>query len=193
MLQRDKMSEAEVSLRLAFYLVRHDLVDSDVAVAIDGAQVQTAGAIHFPIEDFLQSSGCAALTPGASWQGTYRMDAVRCVRIHSSSGQGDVVARLRTGHNLRVESKKGPLARSKSSQEYPLLREAIGQLITIAHVEPHDVLAVAVPKSPKFDELVRRWRHAPLIRQFGIRLLTVSRDGDVDGLTQLSESSPQQG
>ena len=36
-----KMPEAEVSLRLAFYLIERGLVTSDVHVAIDGAQVKT--------------------------------------------------------------------------------------------------------------------------------------------------------
>ena len=98
-------------------------------------------------------------------------------------GQGDVVARLSTGRTLRVECKKGPLSRSKSSQEYPLLREAIGQLMTVERVEPTDILAVAVPDSPKFNELASRWRNAPLIRRLGLQILTVSRDkGAVSGL-----------
>jgi hypothetical protein len=182
MLSDEKMSEAEVSLRLAFYLVERRLVASDVAVAIDGAQVQTAGTVHFPMADFLNGYGCTRTEGLESWQGHYSLGVEHCVRIHSAPGQGDVVARLKTGHTLRVESKKGPLTRSKSSQEYPLLREALGQLLTIERVEPDDILAVAVPKSPKFDELVGRWRKAPLIHRFGIRLLTVGRDGSVDGL-----------
>jgi hypothetical protein len=112
------MSEAEVSLRLAFYLVRNDLVTSDVAVAIDGAQVRTQDLVHFPIAEFLKESGCERGEQVEAWQGTYSFAAGRArIRIHSSPGQGDVVARLRSGHTLRAESKKGPLARSKSSQE----------------------------------------------------------------------------
>ena len=47
------MSEAEVSLRLAFYLLDYDLAASDVEVAIDGAQVKTGETIQFRIGDFI--------------------------------------------------------------------------------------------------------------------------------------------
>ena len=72
--------------------------------------------------------------------------------------------------------------RSVSSQEYSLLREALGQLLTIKEVNETDILAVAVPSSPKFEELAARWRSAPLIERFRVRILTVSRNNDVTGL-----------
>jgi hypothetical protein len=185
-LAEEKMSEAEVSLRLAFYLIGHDLVTDQVSVAIDGAQVRTQELIHFPISEFLRTSGCEQCGRGGPWQGWYTWGGrEQRIRIHSSPGEGDVVAKLRSGHTLRVESKKGPLLRSKSSQEYPLTREALGQLLTIDSIGEHDILAVAVPKSPKFQELAAKWRGAPLIRRFGIRLLTVGRDNDVEGLDSL--------
>jgi hypothetical protein len=182
-LAADKMSEAEVSLRLAFYLIRHDLVSSEVSVAIDGAQVRTQDLVHFPIAEFLKESGCDRAEVVEAWQGTYALGGGKGrIRIHSSPGQGDVVARLRSGHTLRAESKKGPLTRSKSSQEYPLMREALGQLLTIGSVSDDDILAIVVPKSPKFYDLAARWRRAPLIQRFGIRLLTVDRNNRVEGL-----------
>ena len=177
------MAEAEVSLRLAFFLLDEDLVSSEVAVAIDGAQIRTQDLVHFPILDFLKTFGCENSQSDGSWQGSYvwRTGSGR-IRIHSSPGQGDVVARLRSGHTLRVECKKGPLMRSESSQEYPLMREALGQLLTISSVATDDILAIAVPKSPKFQELAARWRRAPLIERFGIRILTVDRNNRVEGL-----------
>jgi len=95
------------------------------------------------------------------------------------------VAKLRSGRTLRVECKKGSLERTKSSAEYPLLREAIGQLLTIEQVNDDDMLAVAVPESPKFQELATRWREAPLIKKLGIKILTVGQDGSVDGLGEV--------
>ncbi len=182
MLSDEKMAEAEVSVRLALYLIRQRLVTADVAVAIDGAQVQTSGAVHFAMAAFLQASGCSALGAHA-WQGHHVVtDGDYRIRIHSSSGSGDVVAPLITGEVLRVESKKGPLKRSKSSAEYPLMREAIGQLMTVDQAAANDLLAIAVPHSAKFAELAERWRDAPLIRRLGLQLLTVHRDGDVSGL-----------
>ena len=181
-----KMPEAEVSLRLAFYLIEHNLVASDVQVAIDGAQVKTSNTIHFAIAEFLRSLKWAKTSSDDVWQGSYEHSQYRPkVIIHSNPGCGDVAAELIDGRTLRVECKKGPLVRSKSSQEYPLLREALGQLLTMDSVGEHDLLAVAVPNSPKFEELARRWRQAPLVSRFSIRILTVGRDNHVSGLPEV--------
>lgn len=177
-----RMPEAEVSLRLAFWLISNDLVAGRVEVAIDGAQVQTAGVVHFDLPAFLAQCGWVKVGNEWAWQCDYsHPQRVIGLRVHSSPGKGDVVAPLRRGGTLRVECKKGPLQRSKSSQEYPLLREALGQLLTVEEVQPADALAVAVPHSAKFVELAVRWRRAPLIRRFGIRILTVDQTGAVAG------------
>lgn len=116
------------------------------------------------------------------WQGKYTHRQWQPqIQVHSYPGQGDVVATLCSSYTLRVESKKGPLLKSKSSLEYPLIREALGQLLTVEEVGDKDILAVAVPYSDKFAALARRWREAPLIQRFGIRILTVDRQNKVDG------------
>jgi hypothetical protein len=179
-----KMPEAEVSLRLAFFLIQQGLAESDVQVAIDGAQVRTTETIHFAIAEFLKECEWAKPLADDAWQGWYshQQHPLNRIVIHSNPGRGDVVAKLKTGRTLRTECKKGTLVRSKSSQEYRLLREAMGQLLTIESVGEKDLLAVAVPHSPKFEELARRWRMAPLVERFGICLLTVGRDNTVVGL-----------
>src|SRR5262249_51986463 len=126
--------------------------------------------------------GWAKQTAGTAWQCDWINSSKSSkIRIHSNPGRGDVVARLTSGHTFRAECKKGPLVRSQSSPEYPLLREALGQLLTIGEVSDTDLLAVAVPHSPKFQELAQRWRQAPLIARFGIRILTVDQEGAVLG------------
>ena len=104
-----------------------------------------------------------------------------CLVLHSRPGLGDVVALLNSGQMLRVECKKGPLGTARSSPEYPLLREALGQLVTVAEVRDDDILAAAVPQSQKSLALAASWRSAPLIKRLGIRILTVDRHGCVDG------------
>ncbi len=129
---QEKMPEAEVSLRLALFLLRNKLVSTDVSVALDGAQIKTGNTIHFHIYEFLQRNNCEKVGSSQGWQGLYKIASTdHALIIHSNPGKGDVVSTLITGHGLRVECKKGPLTRSKSSQEYPLLREALGQLLTI--------------------------------------------------------------
>ncbi|MCE2753977.1 MAG: hypothetical protein LW720_19125 [Pirellula sp.] len=178
-----KMPEAEVSLRLAIHLIENNLTISDVDVAIDGAQVKTTNTIHFAISEFLATIGWKKAKDDAVWQGEYRHEKHdRKIRIHSRSGCGDVVATLSNGKILRVESKKGSLSTSKSSKEYPLLREAMGQILTYTEVSDNDILAVVVPSSPKFNELASRWRAAPMIEKIGLLILTVDRNNQVTGI-----------
>lgn len=182
MLPMDKMPEAEVSLRIAFFLIEQRRTASVVRVAIDGAQIKTEQVIHFPIIEFLNSNGWKKNSGENTWQGIYvHQQWQPHIQIHSFPGQGDIVATLHSGQILRVESKKGPLIKSKSSQEYPLIREALGQLLTIEKVGDKDILAVAIPYSDRFAALAKRWREAPLIQKFGIRILTVDRKNKVDG------------
>ena len=182
-LPKDKMPEAEVSLRLAFFLIAKGLVSSAVRVSIDGAQVQTNDTVHFPIIEFLLSYGWSAPYSQTSFQGRYRHSQFALqIELNAKPGKGDVVASLVTGQRLWVECKKGPLIQIKSSQEYSLLREAVGQLLTIEEVGESDVLAVAVPSSPKFEELAERWRAAPLVKRLHLSILTVNRNNEVNGL-----------
>lgn len=182
-LPEDRMPEAEVSLRLAFWLLDEGLVTGSVEVAIDGAQVRTKKNVHFEIEEFLRVSGWVAMARSESWRGEYiRSDRAR-IRVHSMSGTGDVSARLDSGQLLWAESKKGPLSASRSSAEYPLIREALGQILTIESAHEDDVLVVAVPSSEKFESLASGWRERPLIKKAGIQIATVDRKLGVRGLT----------
>ena len=182
-LPNDRMPEAEVTLRLAIYLIENNLAKGNVGASIDGAQVKTGDTVHFPILSFLNDKGWVGNENAPVWRTTFtHSDFDAAIIIHSTPGEGDVVAELVDGQRLRVESKKGTLARSKSSSEYPLIREAIGQLMTVDQTEQRDLFAVAVPDSEKFCELAARWRKGPLMVKAGLKILTVSRDGTVTGL-----------
>lgn len=177
----NSMSEAEVSLRLAIYLAHRDLSDGPIQVAIDGAQVKVKGREIFALRTFLEGQGWKSVSPN-DWKGIYSKSGCRSIEIHSRPGIGDVVGKFANGKVLRAEAKKGPLSRSASSKEYPLMREAIGQLMTISEIdESTDILAIAVPNSDKFRELADRWRVAPLMKRLAIHILLVDRDGSVVG------------
>lgn len=177
-----RMSEAEVSLRLAVHLASSGRATTSISVAIDGAQVKVGQTEHFNIAAFMRQLGWLAESTTARWQGVYvNPKATVKIYVHSNSGLGDVTTTLGTGHMFIAEAKKGPLTRSKSSAEYPLLREALGQLLTIEEVPDNALLAVAVPAGERFRELAERWRNAPLIRRIGIRILTVAPSGAIEG------------
>lgn len=179
----ERMSEAEVSLRLTHHLVAAGLAQSRVIVALDGAQVRLEKNEHFAVTAFLSTLGWIQVEGSTHWRCTYRQTQGKGeIEIHSRSGCGDVTCTLASGVQLIVEVKKGTLSNSKSSSEYPLLREALGQLLTLEAIPTGALLAVAVPHSPKFVSLAERWRVAPLIAQAGIRILTVARSGEVCGM-----------
>jgi hypothetical protein len=182
-LPKDRMPEAEVSLRMALGLIASGAIVETIDVAIDGAQIRTLETTHFPIAEFLASLGWSQVDGGNGWRGMYlHPDFTLGFRVHSKSGKGDVVARLRDGRTLRVESKKGTLERSRSSAEYPLIREGLGQLLTVDEAGASDVLAIAVPSSEKFEALTAVWRSRPLIVRAGIHLVTVDRQNTIRGL-----------
>jgi hypothetical protein len=174
------MQEAEVSLRVAMYYISNGLTDKNVPVSIDGAHIKTGNTVHFDIWSFQCQNSFAKIDGEPDkWQGTYRWNDYRPhIIISSVPGKGDVVICLNDGRKLYVESKKGKV--NKSGQEYPLMREAIGQLMTSGIMTEEIVPAVAVPYSHKSYELAARWSTYPQIQQVGIRFLLVKPDGEIE-------------
>ena len=179
---KDRMAEAEVSLRLAFYLLALPNSDGVAKVAIDGAQVKVGKRQVFPIVEFLRDTGWeqAEQMGGKDWQGRY-VKGGQTLSIHSTPGVGDVVVGVGK-KQIRAECKGGPLIKKPGSREYRKLREALGQVITVDHVDADDVLMVAIPRTAAFCKLADKWRSAPLVAGAGIQIVLVGRDGTVEGL-----------
>ena len=121
------MQEAEVvSLRIAIYHIVNRLTSQDVIVSLDGAHIKTKDTIHFDIWKFCESNNIIKTDGNTEdYKGTYQLRGYDTkIIITSKPGIGDVNVILKDGTNLYVESKKGKA--NKSSQEYPLMREAIG-------------------------------------------------------------------
>ena len=182
-LPQDRMPEAEVSLLLAFYLLNQPHSRGVAEVAIDGAQVRVGENEIFPITSFLSDFGWTQVDQQGQndWQGLYEKDETR-LRIHATPGVGDVVTTVGTTR-VRAESKGGPLVRRPGGRELPILRGALGQLLTVEQVEDGDVMVAAVPYSPKFKSLADDWRYRPLVADSQIEIVLVNRDdGNVEGL-----------
>ena len=175
----DRMPEAEVSLLLAFYLLAMPGSQGLAEVAIDGAQIQVSGKEVFPIEEFLLEKGWTQVEQVGknAWQGWYKKDGQR-LRIHSKPGVGDVDVKV-GDRRVRAECKGGPLFTKRGSREYPILRGALGQMITVDQVDETDTLVVAVPHTPKFCTLAEKCQRAPLMARAGIHIVLVGRDGSV--------------
>jgi hypothetical protein len=186
-----RMCEAEVSLRLAFCLVREKLVSENanmVRVAIDAPQFKSGQLVVFDVPRFLYENHWQKTDSAPDWQGTYRPDgAATRLAIGHGFGYGDLVCRLKDGRHLCVQAERGPLTTRINSEERRLTLEVLGRLLILPRVltkKDGRLLAVAVPWSPKFKEFAYRWREAPLIKSLGIHILTVGRDGDVEGLSR---------
>lgn len=173
------MQEAEIILRVALYHIMNDLTKETVTASIDGAHIKTREQIHFDIWAFLQQNGCIKTDNDYQrWQGEYEVTGYQPhIIITSQSGIGDVNLRLADGSNLYVECKKGKPG--KSGQEYPLMREAIGQLMTGCELTDNMIPVVAVPYSEKSFELAGRWQQYSQIKQVGIRFYLVKDDGTI--------------
>jgi len=173
------MTEVEVSLYIAVYFIKNGLTEKDVHVSIDGAHVKTGTTVHFDIYDFYQKIGFKKLgEKNDRWQGEYELDGYDAhVIVSSTAGIGDVNIETRDGYTIIVESKKGK--KSTNGQEYPLMREAIGQLMTGSAFGDTIRPVVAVPYTEKSNELARRWIQLPQIRNAGIHFFLVKEDGNL--------------
>lgn len=70
-----RMSEPEVSQRLAIHLIATGKTQSEVTASIDGAHVKTNLKVHFEVVPFLAPLGWHAENIASRWQGVYRSAA----------------------------------------------------------------------------------------------------------------------
>jgi hypothetical protein len=182
-LPADRMSEAEVALRLADHLLSLPGSGSMASVAINGASVRVGDSITFDIGRFLARTGWdrtkARPVGRTAWTGAYSRGE-KTIRVHSRPGEGDVIAHV-NGRRIVAKCKKGPLIRKAGSPEYPLLIMALGQTL-LFDVAGDDIVVAAVPNTAIFRTIADQWRSRPLIRKLGIQIAFVSRDGAVAGL-----------
>ena len=139
------MQEAEVSLTVALYYIKNQLTDKDVKISLDGAHIKIRDTIHFDIYRFLNEHLCHKVGGSVdSWQGVYEVEGYKPKLIISSTpGIGDVNMVSLDGKQIYVESKKGK-DKKRSNSEYPLMREAIGQLMTGCQLDEQLIPVVAV-------------------------------------------------
>ena len=173
------MKEAEVSIRVALYYICNNITKETVVVSIDGAHVKTNDTVHFDIRSFLQENGCRKIDGNDTrWQGGYEVSGYETrLEICSIPGIGDVNIVLPGGFKLRIESKKG--TGKKSGQEYVLMHEAIGQLMTTQYESDGIIPVVAVPYSPKSYELAKRWSECKKIKDVNIHFILVNENGEI--------------
>ena len=178
-----KMPEAEVTLRVAFWLLDSGGPHGHADVAIDGAHVRiaahtAAGApvkerLVFGIKDYLLKNECRPKRLKDDWRGEYvRND---CTLTIGSVHGFDVHFRS-ADKSIKVECKGGllqPTGKSASA----ILTTAIGQVITSDSIFPSDELWGAVPDSPAFEKTGVRIAKGEVFSKTGIRIALVSGRG----------------
>ena len=174
------MKEAEVSLKIALYYIKNGYTEKDVQVSLDGAHIKTGNKIVFDITYFMNKNACKKKEDDGKWQGTYEVEGYKPrIIVSSTPGVGDVNIHMIDGKQLFVESKKGQ-EKNRSNSEYPLMREAIGQLMTGCPMTDNMVPVVAVPYTEKSYELARRWSELKQIQAVGIKFILVHENGEID-------------
>ena len=114
------------------------------------------------------------------WVTVYEVESYKSKLIISSkSGIGDVNMVSLDGKQIYVESKKGK-DKNRSNSEYPLMREAIGQLMTRCQWDEQLIPVVAVPYSEKSCELAHRWSQFKQIQMVEIKFMLLYDGGNVE-------------
>ena len=189
-LSAKRMTRAECSLRLGILLVKRGLVGSDVPVALIGAEITKQHRPRFPVEDFIAAHRGAKAAPDSfDWRDTYTIEGARhALVLHGEKRTPRMFATLPSGGRLIVETVGGPVGKTRSSLEHKLLRGAIGRAVTLEHVLPSDVVAVAMPRSARTRQLATQFRSAPVIIRTGLQIFLVDRQGAVEGMQALDGS-----
>jgi len=175
------MPEAEVTLRLAFWLL--DQADADdAAIAIDGAHVyiraheqsgrRVEEQVVFDIKPFLAAADCEPESLADAWRGTYRRRG-KTLTIRSVSGF-DVTVKI--GRNTVVaECKGGPLKPTKGKSVAAVFASAIGQVVTCSTDAQPNRLLIAVPDSPAFERGGKQILRSAVFQKIGIEIALVGR------------------
>jgi hypothetical protein len=176
------MAEAEVALRLAFWLLDHTDQKSHAEIAIDGAHVrirahqqgrqQIEERIVFGIRGFLQENHCEPKELKDEWRGSYFRKG-NSLNIRSVQGF-DVQVNSGT-KQVRAECKGGPLRTIKGRSPTAILANAIGQVLVSASNAGSEELLVAVPDSPAFEKAGSRISRSHAFSKTGIKIALVSK------------------
>lgn len=174
------MKEAEVSLRLALFYIKNNLAADTVKVSIDGAHIKVKNQVIFNLFEFLSDNGCQNIDKESKrWQGLYEVKGYDCrLEIHSRPGEGDVVVPLHNGETVVVEC-KGGVGNRRGNQEYRLIREAIGQLLTNGIDSKCVIPYVAVPFSDKNFTLIDKWSEYELLKKTEIGFFLVKPNDEI--------------
>ena len=182
--EAESMPEAEVTLRLAFWLLDRAGRKSHADIAIDGAAVRIAAYEQagrrikertvFDIRSFLAANEYHPENLKHEWRGSYSRKGqsltIKAVRGFDVQVRGD-------GKDMKAECKGGPLQPVKGRRPAAILARAIWQVIVSDSNAQSAELWVAVPDSPTFENAGKRIIKSRAFANTGIRIALVGKTG----------------
>jgi hypothetical protein len=177
------MPEAEVTLRLAFWLLGRAGLKSHADIAIDGAHVRIAAHEQAgrrieertvcDIQSFLTANNCRPQDLKHEWRGTYSFEghSLRIGAVHGFDVQVSC-----DGKDIKAEC-KGGLLQPRGRSAAAVFVSAIGQVIVSSSSGQSEELWVAVPDSPAFENVGRRILKGRAFANTGTKIALVSQAG----------------
>lgn len=202
------MPEAEVSIRTAVHLMGHPELNGLVNVHVLKRTIirdrtiedATKNLVTFPTDKLLEKLNLKRIEfqhilhkNDPKWFGEYSLGEKHLKIQSKQRGIADVIGLIKD-RRILIQCKGGYCAflsgrasskTSSYSKDYTALWSVLGQIVGTERVADNDIMAVALPLSSAYIELVEKFQDRPFIKQLGIKFLLVSKDGNIEGFDQL--------
>jgi hypothetical protein len=184
-LAQNKMTQTEVGLRVAAWLLNSGTAAAHVVYTLAGYELTRRENPLFPARRYLTDrlGFTTAIRERDEWRGAYLLPGCpHHLVVDWDRHAGQVITRLASGQRLVVFVSAGLLTSSRSPAEHHKFWQVIGRACTWPHADASDLLAVAVPRSERYRKLASEYRRAEGLARARIAVLTVDRASQVDGL-----------
>jgi hypothetical protein len=179
-----RVTTTELCMFLGGHLLPQPMITSNVNAFLSGHELKP-GPRQFDVDDFAVRKLGFSPKPQRKddWRGNYMIKGVRH-KLVLKHGKLDpcITVRLASRQRLVIFLAGGRM-QSKGHGEPGALRDLIGRAVLWRHLTPTDVLAVCVPRSEHFRQLVARGAQTEGAARLRLHLLTVERyTGSINGL-----------
>ncbi len=191
-IMRDRMTQTETTLRVAFYLIRHDHVTSDLTIAISGAELARRDRPKFPVATYLEENGWFPDPDVYGWRGTYRKAGVRhAIQLTAQRATWRIVAHVAPDVRILVCTCGGTLSETRGQAEHGPLRAVTQEAMFRPGAGPDDVIVAVAPRSRRSRTIAKALQGLRQVRGSGVVICTVDRAGGMTNLPLIGTSGDQ--